>query len=99
MQELWDEAHETYGAHPRGENAKADIPVPRKVAKNKPVERFVRTVIESDALTEDMLEDIETDILLGNFSYEMISDEKAQNYAKEKMAARTAERASNMSIP
>lgn len=92
LQELWDEAHETYGAHPRGENAKADIPVPRKVAKNKPVERFVRTVIEADVLTEDMLEDIETDILLGNFSYEMISDEKAQNYAKEKMAARTAER-------
>lgn len=92
LQELLDEAHETYGAHPRGENAKADIPVPRKVAKNKPVERFVRTVIEADVLTEDMLEDIETDILLGNFSYEMISDEKAQNYAKEKMAAQTAER-------
>ena len=78
---LYGEAIEKYGAFEQGENAKSPISVPQKVADNEPTERFVRTVVETGRLTDDMVESIEAKILTGGFSYEVVSDEAATKKA------------------
>ncbi|MBP3705773.1 MAG: hypothetical protein J6J13_00780 [Clostridia bacterium] len=88
---LYGEAIEKYGAFEQGENAKSPISVPQKVADNKPTERFVRTVIETGRLTNDMVESIEVEILTGGFSYEVVSDETAIKKANAAIENGTAE--------
>ncbi len=88
---LWGEANETYGMLPQGENAKAPIATPRAVAEDKPTKRFTRTIIETGTLTDEMLEGMEEKVLLGDFSYEVISDEKALEKADKAVGNGTAE--------
>ncbi len=51
LQQLMDEATEKYGAIPKGENPKVDVTVPKQVSDKRNTRRFVRTVLESGALT------------------------------------------------
>jgi hypothetical protein len=81
LQELWSEAIKRYGQFPQGEKAVDDIPVPKKVAKDKPNRRFTRTMLESGKYTERMMAEASADILAGNQTYEVISDESAQKAA------------------
>ncbi len=81
LQELWSEAIKRYGQFPQGEKAAEDIPVPKKVAKDRPNRRFTRTMLESGKYTERMKADAAADILAGNQTYEVISDESAQKAA------------------
>ena len=89
--ELWGKANETFGAFETGENAKAPIATPTAVAEDKPTERFTRTIIETGKLTEEMLQGMEEKVLLGDFSYEVISDEKALEKANKAVNNGTAE--------
>jgi hypothetical protein len=88
---LWGKANETYGAFETGENAKAPIATPTAVAEDKPTERFTRNIIETGKLTEEMLQGMEEKVLLGDFSYEVISDEKALEKANTAINNGTAE--------
>ena len=51
LQQLMNEATEKYGAIPKGENPKVDVTVPKQVSDKRNTRRFVRTVLESGALT------------------------------------------------
>ena len=51
LQSLMNDATEKYGAIPKGENPKVDVTVPKQVSDKRNTRRFVRTVLESGALT------------------------------------------------
>ena len=74
---LWEQANEEYGSFPQGENAKLNMPVPMAVAEDKPTKRFIRSIIETDTLTNEMLQGMEEEVLLGGFSHEVISNDTA----------------------
>ena len=89
--ELWGKANETHGILPEGENANAPIATPKAIAEDKPTERFTRTIIETGKLTDEMLQGIEEKVLLGDFSYKVISDEAATKKAQAAINDGTAE--------
>ncbi|MBQ2135458.1 MAG: hypothetical protein II201_01070, partial [Clostridia bacterium] len=91
--ELWIEANEKFGSLPQGENAKNSIQVPEAVTNDKPTERFIRTIIETDTLKENALKNIGEKVLLGDFSYEVISDDSAIKKADNAIKNGTAESA------
>lgn len=71
---LWQHAGEEYGTIPEGENAAADFKVPKQVEEGKKVRRFVRTILETGSLDNEMLETMTTDIILGDFSIFLSSE-------------------------
>ncbi len=77
----WGKVNEQYGIMESGENPTLNIAVPKAVEEGKYTERFARTIVETGEITGEMLEHFSADILLGNFSYSPISDEKAQKKA------------------
>lgn len=83
MDDIYGQAVEGYGSIPEGENANAPITTPKAVADDRPTERFARTFIETGKLTEEMVEGFETKVLLGDFSYDIISDEQATKTAEK----------------
>ena len=87
---LWGKANETYGMLPQGENAKAPIATPKAVAEDKPTERFTRTIVETDTLKAEMLQGMEEKVLLGDFAYDVISDESAIKIANKAIENQTA---------
>ena len=89
--ELWGKANENQGVLPQGENAQAPIATPKAIAEDKPTERFTRTIIETGKLTDEMLQGIEEKVLLGDFSYKVISDEAATKKAQAAINDGTAE--------
>jgi hypothetical protein len=87
---LWENAKEEYGTLPQGEKAKVAANVPAAVSEDKPTERFIRTIIETDTLNGDMLKGMQECTLLGDFSYKVISDESAIKKADKAMENGTA---------
>ncbi len=81
LETLWTDSIGKYGMLPEGVKANNPIPVPKQVSDDSNVRRFVRTFIERGELTDEMFESLETDILLGEFSYKAVSDESAMKYA------------------
>lgn len=57
LQSLMNEATEKYGAIPKSENPKVDVTVPKQVSDKRNTRRFVRTVLESGTLTDEMVAD------------------------------------------
>lgn len=90
MDRLWENAKEEYGTLPQGEKAKVAANVPAAVSEDKPTERFIRTIIETDTLNGDMLKEMQESTLLGDFSYKVISDESAIKKADKAMENGTA---------
>lgn len=60
-----------------------EIKVPKKTSDGKKVRRFVRSVMESNAVTDEMAEDLKEEIVKGAVSYTVISDKAAQDVAKK----------------
>lgn len=58
VEEIYNRSVDTFGPIKRGEKAQEEINVPQRVEKDKKTHRFVRTIIESDALTDEMLDDV-----------------------------------------
>lgn len=81
--ENWGKANETFGIIKQGEKAVMPIAVPKAVETDKNTERFIRTIIETGEVKGELLENISTELLLGNFSYKPISDESAQAKADD----------------
>lgn len=72
-----------WGAMKPGFKPFREIKVPKKTSKNKKVRTFVRTVMESNAITDEMAEDLKGEIVKEAMSYTVISDKKAQDAAKD----------------
>lgn len=89
--ENWQKAVEEYGTIPEGEKAVEKIPVPTAVDDGRKTRRYVRTVIEGGTLTKRMIEDLGSEILAGNMSYEPVSDKSSQEYADKQINAGRAE--------
>lgn len=60
-----------------------EIKVPKKTSDEKKVRRFVRSVMESNAVTDEMAEDLKGEIVKEAMSYTPISDKQAQDTAKK----------------
>ena len=89
--ENWQKAVEEYGTIPEGEKAVEKIPVPTAVEDGRKTRRYVRTVIEGGTLPKRMIEDLGSEILAGNMSYEPVSDKSSQEYADKQINAGRAE--------
>lgn len=72
---------EEHGSLPKGEKTSRDIEIPRKTDGKKNVRRFVRTVLESEHVPDEMVSDFEKAIVDGDFSYTPVSNEHAQRKA------------------
>lgn len=59
------------------------VSVPKQSSDTQKVRRFVRSVMESNAVTDEMVEDLKGEIVKGAMSYTVISDKTAQNAAKK----------------
>ncbi len=77
------ELNEKYGTKKKGENPTRNIDVPEKTSDNKRVREFVKTVLESDVVTEDMLEGIGEELVKEAYSYEPLSNETELKIAEE----------------
>lgn len=94
----WQRAVEEYGTIPEGEAPYDNIPVPTAVEDGRETKRFVRTVIEGGALPKRMIEDLGSEILAGNMSYEPVSDKSAQEYADKQINTGQAEQKWNDTV-
>ena len=74
-----------YGSIPPGENPAREVEVPRKTSAKMKVRQFVRTVLESKQLTDDMVQNVDEEILKEALSYVPISDKEAMRQAKNKV--------------
>ena len=92
LQRLMDEATEKYGAIEKGENPKVDVTVPRQVSDKRNTRRFVRTVLESGILTDEMVADTDEAILKDALSYVPISNKESIKVAENSLKNGTAER-------
>lgn len=72
---------ESYGSIPKGVDPSRDIQVPQKTSDDKNVRRYVRTVLESKHITDEMIEPIQKKILDEVYSYEPVTDPDASAYA------------------
>ena len=93
MDGLYGQAVEQYGAIEKGEYNETDIPVPQAVAEDKPTERFARTFVGAAKLTPEMVNEFEKDVLLGKFTYKMVSDESAMKVAENTVKSNEGEKA------
>ena len=75
--------NEQYGTKKKGENPVRDIDVPERSSKDKRVREFVKTILESGALTDEMVNEVDKQIVKGAASYLPLSNEKALTIAKE----------------
>ena len=91
LQQLMNEATEKYGAIPKGENPKVDVTVPKQVSDKRNTRRFVRTVLESGTLTDEMVADTDEAILKDALSYVPISNEEAIKKATKALENGTIE--------
>ncbi len=78
-----DQLIKQYGALPQGEPPRSrDIKVPKATEYGK-TSRFVRTALESDAVSDDAAKVIKDEIVNGTFSYTPIKDVDAQAHASK----------------
>ncbi len=82
------EAVSKYGRIKEGEKPYRETAVPRKIDKDRYVSRFARTMVEAGVTPNEALSEFEERILSGDMTYERITDEKAKNYAEEKIKRR-----------
>ncbi len=75
--------NDKYGTKKKGENPVRDIDVPEKSSDNKRVREFVKTILESDALTDEMVNEVSHELVKDTLSYEPISNENVLKVANE----------------
>lgn len=68
------EAVEKYGEMKPGEKPHRQVSVPKKTDENKNVRRATRTIMESEAATDELVSEMEQEIVNGTFSYVPIGD-------------------------
>lgn len=75
--------NEQYGTKKKGENPVRDIDVPEKSSDNKRVREFVKTILESGALTDEMVNEVSDELVKDTLSYEPMSNENVLRVANE----------------
>ena len=75
---------ERYGSVLKGENSSRDISVPKKIAKDRPVSQFARTMMEAGVTPDEAVSEFERMILDGTMTHEIISNKSAKQRAKER---------------
>lgn len=83
--DAWDEAVETYGAIPQGENPVRDVKVPQKIDDKRVVSRFARTMMEAEVTPEENISDFEKAIMNGEMTHEVITNQKAGDWARRRI--------------
>lgn len=75
--------NDKYGTKKKGENPVRDIDVPEKSSENKRVREFVKTILESDALPDEMVNEVSQELVKDTLSYEPISNKNVLKVANE----------------
>lgn len=86
-----NQAVNTYGAIPEGENPVRDIKVPRRVIPNAKVRQTVRTALESSVTPESLVPTIEQSVIEGNFNYAEDTNKSQMERANKWIEGRTIE--------
>lgn len=73
---------EKYGAIKPGVNPVREVQVPKQTSDNTRTRQTVRTILESSAITDEMVNPIKGELAKGNYAYTPNSDESAQTWAK-----------------
>ena len=74
-----------YGAIKRGVNPARDIKVPKQTSDDKKVRQLTRTVLETESVTPELIDEIKQGIVNEDFSYTPIPDKEAKNFADWKV--------------
>ena len=85
LEDLWNDAIEQYGIIPKGEKPVRDVDVPQKISPDDVVSRFARTMIEAGITPEENVSDFEKAILDGTMTHEVITNQKASDWAKQQI--------------
>lgn len=83
--DLWDIAIKKYGTIPAGEKPAREIQVPKKIADDKPVSRFARTMMEAGVTPEFAISEFEKGVLDGTLTHEVITNKTASDYAEKRI--------------
>lgn len=89
--ELMNEARQKYGVIEEGENAEVEAKVPTAVENNKVNSKYVRTILETGAVSDALARQLGAKTLLGDFSHTPISDKDAIAEADKAIKQHTAE--------
>ena len=81
----WDEILNKHGSIEPGANPVRDIKVPRKSDKDKYVSKFARTLLESDIMPDNTVDEFKKEVLLHKVSHIPITDKEAKKYALDKI--------------
>lgn len=81
-QEL-DALIETYGRIRPGEKRTREISVPKNTSETRRVRQTVRTILESGAITDEMVPEIKRSVLQEKFSYTPVSNKESMSWAKD----------------
>ena len=74
-----------YGAIKKGVNPARDIKVPKRSSDDKKVRQLTRTVLETESVTPELIDEIKKGIVNEDFSYTPISDKEAKSFADWKV--------------
>ena len=74
-----------YGRVPEGINPVRDVKVPTQTTDDTKVRTTVRTILESDHISDEMVDPIGDELIKGAYNYEVLSDNKARDYALNKL--------------
>lgn len=74
-----------YGRVPEGINPVRDVKVPSQTTDDTKVRTTVRTILESDHISDEMVDPIGDELIKGAYNYEVLSDNKARDYALNKL--------------
>lgn len=77
-----DRLVEKYGRIRPGEKRVREVSVPKQTSDDKRVRQTVRTVLESGAITDGMVPEIQKDLLRERFSYTPVSNKESMEWAK-----------------
>ena len=74
-----------YGRVPEGINPVRDVKVPSQTTDDTKVRTTVRTILESDHISDEMVDPIGDELIKGAYNYEVLSDNKARDHALSKL--------------
>ena len=79
--DIWKSKVSEFGAMPKGENPTRDIDVPKKIAKDKLVSQFARTMLEAGVTPDAAVSEFEKRVLDGTMTHEVITNDSARQWA------------------
>jgi hypothetical protein len=81
----FDALNERYGSIKAGENPKTDIAVPKRTSDSKKTRQFVRTILETGQLNNEMVADVKRAVIDEALSYVPISNQMLLTFAENEI--------------